>query len=249
MNPKIKLRRSTSTAGKKLDAGEPMFDLQSGKLYISKADNKTIGTDVEVVEIGGGGGVPDNITCNTIVTSRNNNSGSTIELKNNLDTTTVTIKGENGSNNGSINVTGTVFAQSMTLGGNAFVGGAVSGGAATFTSCTVGGDKVMTIKHPTGTPDLNDFVEDGKVAFCVPKNISSSDFMNYHYPMVGNAWSIVNGSSVCAYFVVETVKLDNSHRVQTLTITKDMGGQVGIYIRTTYTGTSYTSWAVLMEKV
>ena len=250
MNPKIKLRRSASAIGKKIDAGEPMFDLQSGKLYISKADNKTIGTDAEVVEIGGGGGGDvSNIDCNTIVVSRDSNSGSTIQLKNNLNSTTVEIGGENGANSGYINVTGTVFAQSVILSGNVSAEGAVNGGAATFTSCTVGGDEVMTIKHPTGTPDLNDFVEDGKVAFCVAKDTSSSDFIAHHYPSVGHAWSIINGSSTCAYFVVETVKLDNYHRLQTLTIARDTGDQVGIYTRTTYTGTTYTPWVVLMENV
>ena len=98
MNPKIKLRRSTSTAGKKIDAGEPMFDLTSGKLYISKADNKTIGTDAEVVEIGGGGGVPDNIECVSVTTtpSGSGTKSGKIVLNNALSTPTITLDGKNG---------------------------------------------------------------------------------------------------------------------------------------------------------
>lgn len=100
MNPKIKLRRSASAIGKKIDAGEPMFDLDTGKLYISKADNKTIGTDVEVVEIGsGGGGVPDNIECVSVTTkpAGSGTKSGKIVLNNALDTPTITLDGNTGS--------------------------------------------------------------------------------------------------------------------------------------------------------
>ena len=99
MNPKIKLRRSTNAVGKKIDAGEPMFDLTSGKLYISKADNKTIGTDAEVVEIGGGvGGAPDNIECVSVTTtpSGSGTKSGKIVLNNALSISTITLDGNTG---------------------------------------------------------------------------------------------------------------------------------------------------------
>lgn len=101
MNPKIKLRRSTNAVGKKIDAGEPMFDLQSGKLYISKADNKTIGTDAEVVEIGSGGGseIPDNIECVSVTTtpSGSGSKSGKIVLNNAGEVSTITLDGNTGN--------------------------------------------------------------------------------------------------------------------------------------------------------
>ena len=101
MNPKIKLRRSTNAVGKKIDAGEPMFDLTSGKLYISKADNKTIGTDAEVVEIGNSGGseIPDNIECVSVTTtpSGSGSKSGKIVLNDAFDTSTITLDGNTGN--------------------------------------------------------------------------------------------------------------------------------------------------------
>lgn len=101
MNPKIKLRRSTSAVGKKIDAGEPMFDLTSGKLYISKADNKTIGTDAEVVEIGNSGSseIPDNIECVSVTTtpSGSGTKSGKIVLNNAGETSTITLDGNTGN--------------------------------------------------------------------------------------------------------------------------------------------------------
>lgn len=113
MNPKIKLRRSNSISGKKVDKGEPFFNYDTGKLYIGTADNQDVSSAAEIAG-GGSGTIPDNITCNTIVTSRENNSGSTIELKNDSNVVTVSISGDDGNSKGAITIGGTLSADSVS---------------------------------------------------------------------------------------------------------------------------------------